>query len=162
MVGVSRVVIQEDVAELKDLMHAQSDARSKERIQLLYLLQSGQAQSVTHAAALLGCGRVTLQRWLRKYEQGSIAELLSREVPIGRVCQIPAAAQTALIDHLSEPTGFESYGAIQDWLKTEYDHEITYAGIHNHVHNRLGASPKCPRPVSTEQDPQKVTFFKRS
>jgi transposase len=160
MVGVSRVVIQEDVDELKELMHAQRDARSKERIQLLYLLQSGQAQSVTHGAALLGRGRVTLQRWLLKYEQGGIAALLTREVPMGRVCQIPPVAQAALIDRLSAPTGFASYGEIQAWLKTEYEHEITYAGIHKHVHQRLGASPKCPRPVSTEQDPQKVAFFK--
>lgn len=162
MAGVSRVVIQEDVDELKDLMHAQSQARSKERVQLLYLLQSGQAKSVTHAASLLGRGRITLQRWLSKYDHGGIAALLTRDVPIGRICQIPAVAQAALIERLSSPEGFGSYGEIQDWLKTEYDHEITYEGIHKHVHYRLGAQPKCPRPVSTAQDPQKVDFFKRS
>jgi transposase len=162
MVGVSRVVIQEDVDELKALMHAQHSARSKERIQLLYLLQSGEAESVTHATALLGRGRITLQRWLSKYEQGGIAVLLTRAVPPGRTCQIPAVAQAALIERLASPSGFSSYGEIQDWLRTEYEHEISYEGIHKHVHYRLGAKPKRPRPVSTEQDPQKVDFFKRS
>ncbi|KAM3096537.1 transposase [Phormidesmis sp. 146-12] len=143
-------------------MHTQCHARSKERIQLLYLLQSGQAKSVTHAAELLGRGRITLQRWLSKYDHGGMEELLTREVPIGRTCQIPEAAQAVLIERLSSPVGFSSYGEIQEWLKTEYDHEITYEGIHKHVCYRLGAKPKRPRPISTEQDPQKVDFFKRS
>jgi transposase len=160
MVGVSRVVIQEDADELKELMHQQTIAWCKERVQMLYLLQSGQAASVTQAAELLGRGRITLQRWLSKYAEGGIKLLLTKEAHLGRACQIPAGAQAALIERLATPTGFGGYGEIQDWLKSEYQHEISYKGIHKHVRYTLGAKPKRPRPVSTAQDPSQVAFFK--
>jgi hypothetical protein len=44
MVGVSRVKIAESAEELKELMHQQPHVWSKERVQMLYLLQSGQAE----------------------------------------------------------------------------------------------------------------------
>jgi transposase len=153
MAGVSRVVIAESAAELQQLMHQQSRVWSKERLQLLYLLQSGQAASVTHAAELLGRGRITLQRWLRKYEMGGLVGLLTKDSPPGRTCQIPAAAQAALVEKLATPNSFGGYGAIQDWLKTEYQHEISYTGIHKHVRYGLQTDPKRPHPVNLSQDP---------
>jgi transposase len=160
MAGVSRVVIAESAEALKALMRQQALAWSKERVQMLYLLQSGQAESVTHAAELLGRGRITLQRWLAAYAEGGMVQLLVKSSPPGRGCQIPAAAQAALVERLATPLGFGSYGEIQDWLKTDYQHEISYKGIHKHVRYGLGAKPKRPRPVSTAQDPVKAAFFK--
>jgi transposase len=160
MVGVSRVVIKESSEDLKELMHQQDLAWCKERLQMLYLLKSGQAESVTHAATILGRGRVTLQRWLIKYAVDGVLGLLRKEPHLGRVCQIPAEAQAALVERLATPTGFGSYGEIQDWLKSEYQHDISYEGIHKHVRYGLQAKLKRPRPVSTDQDPAKVAFFK--
>lgn len=160
MVGVSRVVIHESVEELKVLMHQQVKSGDKERVQLLYLLKSEQAESVTHASELLGRGRVTAQRWLLRYEADGIAGLLHRLPRTGRPCEIPEAAQAELIEKLATSTGFGGYGEIQDWLKRDYNHDISYAGVHRHVHDRLKAQPKRPRPLSTEQDAQKVAFFK--
>ncbi|MFM7425631.1 MAG: transposase [Elainella sp.] len=142
MAGVSRVVIQEAVEDLKALMLQQTQVGDKERIQLLYLLKSGQAESVTQAAALLGRGRVTLQRWLAKYREGGIDGLLERQPHTGRVCQIPEAAQAELKQRLAEPQGFESYKAIQTWLEQDYGHAISYQGVHNHVRYRLQAKLK--------------------
>lgn len=160
MVGVTRVIIQESVEELKSLMHHQERPGDQERVQLLYLLKSCQAESVTQAARLLGRGRVTVQRWLLNYEANGLAGLLHRLPRTGRKCSIPEAAQAELIKKLSTTTGFAGYGEIQDWLKRDYNHDITYKGIHRHVRYRLDAKPKRPRPISTDQDPQKVTFFK--
>ncbi|NJO80490.1 MAG: helix-turn-helix domain-containing protein [Cyanobacteria bacterium RM1_2_2] len=161
MVGVSRVMIQETVEELKALMHQQHQVGDKERIQLLYLLQSKQARSVSHAAEILGRGRVTLQRWLAKYESKGITGLLHREPHLGQECHIPEAAQAALKARLATPEGFESYRAIQNWLEQEYNHEMSYTGVHGYVRYRLKAKLKRPRPVSAEQDPQTVAFLKR-
>jgi transposase len=82
-------------------MHRQERAGDKERIQLLYLLKSGQAESVTHAAEILGRGRVTLQRWLAQYEEYGIEGLLHRQPRLGRACQIPQVAQRQLVERLS-------------------------------------------------------------
>jgi transposase len=158
MAGVSRVVIEEAVEDLKTLMRQQTQVGDKERIQLLYLLKSSQAQTVTQAAEILGRGRVTLQRWLAKYQAGGISGLLERHLPPGQVCQIPQTAQVELQQRLSSAQGFGSYKEIQTWLEQEYDHIMSYQGVHNHVRYRLGAKLKRPRPQSNQQDPQQVFF----
>lgn len=81
MAGVRRVVIEEGVEDLKVLMRQQTQLGNKERIQLLYLLKSGQAQTITQASDILGRGRATLQRWLVKYQAGGISGLLERHLP---------------------------------------------------------------------------------
>lgn len=158
MAGVSRVVIEETVEDLKTLMRQQTQVGDKERIQLLYLLKSGQAQTVTQAAQLLGRGRATLQRWLAKYQAGGIDGLLERKFPPGQVCQIPQAAQAELNERLACPQGFSSYSAIQIWLEQEHGHIMSYQGVHGHVRYRLGAKLKRPRPQSSQQDTQQVFF----
>jgi hypothetical protein len=54
MVGVSKVEIRESSEHLKSLMHLQTSAMVKERIQVLYLLKSLQAKDITEAAQLVG------------------------------------------------------------------------------------------------------------
>lgn len=160
MVGVCRTEIKEDVDELKTLMHQQNQTGDKERIQMLYLLKSEQVPSVTQAAEILGRSRGTLQRWLAKYKQNGLVGLLERSPRLGRMCQIPEAVQAQLIEQLSTPEGFGSYGEIQAWLEQEHQHVMGYKGVHKHVRYRLQAKLKRPRPRSTEQDAEKVAFFK--
>lgn len=162
MAGVTRVVIKESAEELKTLMHEQTVLGDKERLHFLYLLKSEQAASVTQAADLLGRGRVTLQRWLAKYEDNGIKGLLHREPHLGQACQIPEAAQAQLKKRLATSEGFESYLAIQEWLEKEHNHAMSYTGVHGYVRYRLKAKLKRPRPVSTEQDAAQVRFFKTS
>ena len=162
MAGVSRIEIKESAADLKQLMHEQRRAAAKERLQTLYLLKSEQAESVTHAAELLGRDRVTVQRWMGKYAQGGLTTLLAEPVREGAACRIPAAVQAELITQLQTSEGFGSYGEIQTWLAEVHGVELTYSAVHKHVHYKLQADLKQPRPVSTEQDLEKVAFFKRS
>ncbi|WP_231295676.1 hypothetical protein [Gloeocapsa sp. PCC 7428] len=61
MAGVYKLEIKESEAELKQLLGAQTTAVGKERVQLLYLLKTGQAATVQRAAQLLGRHRVTVQ-----------------------------------------------------------------------------------------------------
>jgi pyruvate/2-oxoglutarate dehydrogenase complex dihydrolipoamide dehydrogenase (E3) component len=64
MAAVYKLEIAESVEDLKQLLRSQKSASDKERIQLLYLLKSEQAQTVQVAAELLGQHRVTVQEWL--------------------------------------------------------------------------------------------------
>lgn len=70
MAGVYKLDITETATDLKHLLAAQKTATDKERIQLLYLLKTEQAQTVQAAAALLGRHRVTVQKWLSRYRSG--------------------------------------------------------------------------------------------
>jgi hypothetical protein len=54
MAGVYNLEIAESVEDLRQLLRSQKSASDKERIQLLCLLKSEQAQTVQVAATLLG------------------------------------------------------------------------------------------------------------
>ena len=129
---------------------------------MLYLLKSDQAKTVQAAAQLLGRHRVTLQEWLRCYRQGGIKSLLETKVHPGRARSIPAWAEVALAKRLQQPQGFESYGAIKEWLETHFGIQAPYKTVHKLVHYRLKSSPKVPRPVSIEQSSGQLEAYKKT
>lgn len=106
MVGVYKLEITETLDELKNLLRVQKIASDKERIQLLYLLKSEQAQTITIAASLLGRNRVTAQKWLSRYRQGGMENLLRQKPRPGRKHSIPLWAQKALEKELQKEEGF--------------------------------------------------------
>ena len=83
MAGVCKIEIAETEEELKKLLSQQKTGSGKERLQLLYLLKTKKAQSVTEAASLHRRNRVTLQDWLKKYRDGGLEELLCKKVSTG-------------------------------------------------------------------------------
>jgi DNA-binding CsgD family transcriptional regulator len=56
--------IREHVNELKQRLQHEHDGHTKPRLQMLYLLASGQAHSRQDVAQLLGVHRHTIGRWL--------------------------------------------------------------------------------------------------
>jgi transposase len=99
MVGVSRIEIKENAADLKQLMHEQKSASAEERLHSLYLLKT-QHTSITEVAELLGRHRVTVQRWLQEYEQGGLNALLAQPVRQGPPSLIPETVQVELVAKL--------------------------------------------------------------
>ena len=161
MVGVCKLEIHEHEEDLKELLRQQRTASSKERVQLLYLLKTQQVDSVTEAASLLGRHRVTLARWLGKYRQGGLNQLLATHSGRGRKRHIPAAADQKLQAQLQQTDGFDSYGDIQQWLKRECQVNVSYPVVHLHVRYRLKAKLKVPRPVSVAQQAEAVAAFQK-
>jgi len=152
MVGVSRVEIRESTEQLKHLMHLQTSANAKERLQVLYLLKSLQAKDISTAAQLVGRNRVTVQRWMLKYEADGIESLIAPRTGQGRKAVIPEAINQALMEKLDDPNGMSSYLEIQQWLETEHQLQVKYATVHRHVRYRLGAKLKVSRPVNEFAD----------
>ena len=88
--------------------------------------------------------------------------MLETKVPPGRARAIPTWAETALAKRLQEPQGFESYGAIQQWLKTNLGIIAPYKTVHKLVHYRSCSSPKVPRPISVEHSQDSLSAFKKT
>lgn len=162
MVGVYKLDITESEQDLKSLLRNQKTASAKERMQLLYLLKSGQAKTIDCAASLLGRHRVTVQKWLRLYRTGGLAGMLERKSPPGRKQSIPEWAQNALSKRLEQPEGFNSYGEICQWLQTQLGITAPYKTVHQLVHYRLGASPKVARPQSVDNTDERVETYKKT
>ena len=162
MTGIYHLDIWETKTELKQLLRTEKTGSAKERIQLLYLLKSQQAKTITQASELLGRHRVTLQNWLAKYRQGGLESLLGRGTSPGRPRKIPPWAEKALVKRLEEPEGFESYNAICQWLQTNLGIKANYKTVHNLVYYRLKAAPKIARPQSLEQSEERLKGFKKT
>jgi len=162
MAGVYKLEITETEADLKQRLRTQKTASDKERIQLLYLLQTKQATTIQSAATLLGRHRVTVQEWLRLYRKGGLEALLEHKPRTGRQQSIPQWAQAALNQRLHQPEGFESYGAICQWLESQLGISAPYKTVHQLVHYRLKASPKVARPVSVVNTDARVKAYKKT
>jgi hypothetical protein len=102
---------------LQQRFKAEKDVKRGQRLQMLYLLASGQARTRQQVAVLLGVYRHSVRAWLVAYEAGGVERMLTYRVPIpstGRRITPPALA--ALQERLADPKGFASYGQIQRYL----------------------------------------------
>jgi transposase len=162
MCGILKIDITESEATLKTLVQQQSSARQKERLQALYWLKSGQVSTRLELSSLLGRGESTLYRWLQRYQAGGLGALLDIKPSSGRPAMIGGDALSALKARLSEPSGFESYGAIQQWLQAEWGLEVPYKTVHQTVHYRLKAKLKVPRPRSRQSDEAQQQAYKKN
>ncbi|XHX78428.1 MAG: transposase [Stenomitos frigidus ULC029] len=162
MAGVYKLDITETEADLKQRLSHAKTASDKERLQLLYLLKSGQATTIQSAATLLGRHRVTVQDWLRLYRCGGLAAMLTHTPRTGRRQSIPLWAQAALNKRLQQSEGFNSYGEICQWLETQLGITAPYKTVHQLVHYRLQASPKVARPVSASNTDARVEAYKKT
>lgn len=162
MAGVYKLDITETEADLKQRLRHAKTASDKERLQLLYLLQSGQAKTVQEAATLLARHRITVQKWLHLYRLGGLVAMLAHTPRTGRRQSVPQWAQEALTKRLHQPDGFNSYGEICQWLETQLGLIACYKTVHQLVHYRLKAAPKVARPVSTETSEAKVEASKKT
>ncbi len=162
MCRVVKIDITENEEELKTLLQKQHSASIKERILALYLLQTKQVETVQHLAALLGRGRITVQRWLRQYREGGLNTLLEVKTSTGRKPIINSTVREKLIQELSDPQGFSSYGEIQTWLQAVMGVEASYKVVHDTVRYQLKAKLKAPRPRSTQHSVSAEETFKKN
>lgn len=144
----------------KDLKQVRK-ASSKERLQMLYLVKSGQVSSRQELAKLIGRDKATITRWLRKYKEQGLKSLLEVKSAPGRVGIVRGLALERLKQRLQEVEGFHSYGQIQQWIQKELGLVIAYKTVYQLVRYELGAKLKVPRPRSLKQHPEAIAQFQK-
>ena len=154
--------ILESAEELLDMIRKEPKGRFRDRLRLLWLLKTGKAKSMTHAAELCGISCLTAAEWFRRYETGGIAELLCIRTVPGRQRAISGDVLEDSEKHLSEPEGFGSYGEIKIWLMETYNLDIPYKTVHKTVRYYLGAKPESPRPSHVRKNEEEVRGFEES
>jgi len=140
--------ILESAEELLDMIKNEKRGRFRDRLRLLWLLKSGNAETIAHAAELCGISRHTAAEWFRRYEIGGIAELLCLKTVPGRKLAVSAEVAEDLKKRLSGPEGFGSYEEIRRWLIENYHLDIPYKTVHKTVRYYLGAGPQGSMPLS--------------
>ncbi|MDQ4099280.1 MAG: helix-turn-helix domain-containing protein [Chloroflexota bacterium] len=143
--------IREDAETLKQLLQREHDGRRKPRLQMLYLLASGQAGERQEVARLLGVHRNTIGRWLALYHAGGLDGLLEIYVPAGKQHSVPSDIQRSIGKALEQPQGFASYQALRQWVKQTHQRDITYHTLYRLVRSKFNAKLKVPRPSYTKK-----------
>ena len=157
-----QIEISESQEELEKALKHATTASSKERLQMLYWLKTGQVSSRRSLAERLGRDQATITRWARKYKDEGTRGLLEVKHAPGKVPLVSGSDLERLKKRLQEPSGFTSYGQIQQWLKSELGLSLAYKTVYEIVRKRLGAKLKVPRPQSTKQHPQSLSHFKKN
>lgn len=145
MSGVVKINIIESPETLKNMLSQQKHKRSFERIQALYLLKTGQVETVQHLATVIGRHRTTVQGWLRRYRQGGIPCMLEVGKSSGRPSTIPEWAIERLSEELKTSKAFSSYGQIQTWLEDVLGVTANYDVVHKLVRYKLKSKLKLSR-----------------
>jgi putative transposase len=144
-------VITEDVETLKQRLQHERDGRKKPRLQMLYLLASGQAQRRRDVAQLLGVHRNTIGHWLALYEADGLEALLDVYIPAGKPLSLPPDVLAAIAQALRQPAGLASYEALRQGVQQTHHLEVNYHTLYTIVRRRFKAKLKVPRPSHTKK-----------
>lgn len=156
------VEVNESQEELKHRLHHAITASSKERLQMLYWLKQDAIATRKELSQKLGRDESTIYRWLKRYRQGGLRDLLDVKTPPGKKSKISQSEMNQLKERLSQPQGFKSYGEIQDWLNQRFGVDLAYKSVHKIVRYKLKAKLKVPRPQSPKAKPQVQDNFKKN
>ncbi len=143
--------ITESTEVLKQRLQREHDGRKQTRLQLLYLLASGQATTRQDVAHVLGLSRNTVGRWLTCYEAGGLTALLTIYVPAGKQPSLPPAVLASVEQALHHPEGFASYEALRQWIAPAHGVQVNYKTLYTIVRTRFKAKLKVPRPSHTKK-----------
>jgi transposase len=144
-------VITEAAEALKQRLQREHHGRKKPRLQMLYLLASGQAHTRHDVAQLLGVHRNTIGHWLARYEAGGLEALLDLYVPAGKPLSLSPEVLAAIAHALQRPAGFASYEALRQWVKQTHHLDVNYHTLYSIVRTKLQAKLKVPRPSHTKK-----------
>jgi transposase len=137
--------------DLKHWLQREHDGHKKPRLQMLYVLASGQAHTRQEVAQLLGVHRNTIGRWLARYASGGLDALLATYLPAGKLVSLTPAVLASLEQALHRAAGFASYEALCQWVRQTHGVEVKYKTLYTLVRVRFKAKLKVARPSHTKQ-----------
>jgi transposase len=137
--------------DLKYRLQREHDGHKKPRLQMLYLLATGQARTRQDVARLLGLHRHTIGRWVAIYAAGGLDALLATYTPAGKPVSLAPAVLASLEQALHGREGFASYEALRQWVRQTHGVEVKYKTLYGIVRTRFRAKLKVPRPSHTKK-----------
>jgi transposase len=143
--------LREQVDALQRRLQREHDGLKKRRLQMLYLLASGQARDRQEVASLLGVHRHTIGRWWALYAARGLDALLATDVPAGKPLSLAPDGLASLERALRRPAGFASYEARRQWVARTHGVQIKDKTLYTLVRTRFRTTLKVPRPSHTKK-----------
>jgi transposase len=137
--------------DLKQRLQRERNGHKRPRLQMLYLLASGQAHTRQQLAHLPGVHRNTIGRWLALYAAGGLEALLQTYVPAGKRVSLAPQVLASLEQALRRSEGFASYEALRHWVRRAHGVEVKYKTLYTLVRTRFHTKLKVARPSHTKK-----------
>lgn len=138
MVGVCGLKIKETKSQLREILSKQQNALDYKKIQALYLMKTGQIDTVKGISELLGVHRVTVQKWFKKYREQGIGGLLTSKKSPGRPSIVSQSTLSELEEKLKRSSEvFQSYEDVQAWLQEKHGVEANYKTVYGLLRYKL-------------------------
>ena len=111
-------------------------------------------------ADYLGCHKRTMERWLAKYKSGGLEEMLIPDVLDRKSHIVTPEIHQGLYNRVhDEKQGFQSYVDAQQWVKEEFDVDMTYHWIRAYMIQHFKTKIKQPRKSHVKKDIEAGTAF---
>ena len=145
-------------AQLKDHIRAATDARDKERLQVVFWATSGQ-HTLAELARLAGRARSTIQVWLDDYAAGGLRQLLARAAPPGKPSPVAEPKVQAQLQAGLKAGHWRTAGQVAAWLKEKHGIERAAKSLYYWL-GKVGGALRVPRPCHVKQDPAASAAFR--
>ena len=134
---------------LKEAYQSQTDINIRTRVHLLWLVRGG--WQIKAASEAVGVHYRSAQRWVEWYREGGLDEVVSRKMGgVGQPRFLSDERESKLVEEVGSGR-FRTAGEIADWVESEYGVRFKGNSIYS-VLERLGCSPKVPRPGHQKAD----------
>jgi transposase len=108
------------------LMRKEKNGKKMQKLQMLYLLTTGQAKNRTEVSEMIGVSTKTIGKWINKYESGGVKGVLKTKARGGTKSSLPKEVIEAMKEQLSQPEGFLSYNQLKSWVEEKFAIVTTY------------------------------------
>jgi transposase len=148
----------EEMAQVKQGIRSATDARDKERLQVVLWATSGQ-HSLQALAELAGRARSTIQIWLDDFTAGGLTKLLEREAPPGKPSPVAELKVQAQLQAGLKAGRWRTAGQVAAWLKETHGIERAAKSLYYWL-GKVGGALRVPRPCHVKQDPAATAAFR--
>ena len=150
--------ITEDADMLMTLEQSNSEVKPRQRLQLLRLLKTGVAETMTSAAAMVGLSHSQASALWQLYQKKGLEALLETRYK-GRIPRL-SSEQTARLQERCT-TGFRSLASAQEWMTETFAVTYTPSGV-SRLFERLKNKKKTGRLKHYKQDLEAQEAFKKN
>ena len=154
--------IKESLEVLKQYKARVTDYQSSQRLMALMLIKSEQYDTLDKVSTHLGIHYATLQRWLKRYREHGIDQLLlplTRNKPSKIITPEIHMALEARLQQSNSP--FSGYVEVQQWLWDTYQVKVGYKWLWAYMRTKMGSRLKVPRKTNVKKEQgAEACFFK--
>jgi len=160
MARISKLRVSESVQELKILLRKESYFKNIPRLQALINIKENKFRTREELGDHLGVKRRTIEKWLSDYRLGGLDKMMLSGKRNRKSSMITEEIHKGLEQKVMDrEQGFSSYVEAQNWIALEYDVELKYNTVREHLIRHFKTKIKSPRKSHVNKDNKAVETF---